>query len=79
MDGIFLEEKYSDLIKQETFFLHLLSCKCASKGGKLRNSKSEKAQKIGVLKGNVVQKHKLDCRTAPPTETSGHQFIPGFL
>lgn len=63
MDGIFLEAKYSDLIRQETFLL-LLSCKCASKRGMLMNPKSERSQKLGVLKDSVVQQRKLDCGIA---------------
>lgn len=63
MDGIFLEAKYSDLIRQETFLL-LLSCKCTSKRGMLMNPKSERSQKLGVLKDSVVQQRKLDCGIA---------------
>lgn len=49
--------KKDTLVRQETFFIHLLSCNCASKVGRLMNPKSERAQKIGVLKTGV-QQHK---------------------
>lgn len=47
--------------------------------------KSEQAWKIEVLKTDLIQQHKyrafqqLIGRLPPPTETSGHQVIPGFL
>lgn len=70
--------------RQETF-IHLLSCKCASKAVALMNLQPEWEWKTGVLKTDIVQQHKNKTfqrsvgELPPPTETSGHRFIPGFL